>query len=72
VSGSDLLTAAEAGEFLGVPETWLEKRRGKNPKPGGPPYVKLGGFVRYRRRELEEFVRTLPVGGAEPSRHETG
>ncbi|MGG7564905.1 helix-turn-helix domain-containing protein [Rhodovulum sp. DZ06] len=55
-SGSPLLTPKEAAAFLRVAEStlaaWRTGRRGQM----GPPFVKLGRRVFYRRIDLEEFV----------------
>lgn len=56
---SDLLTRAEAAEYLTVKETWLRDNAGK---PGYPPMVKLGHFVRYRQADLEAWLRLNRVG----------
>ena len=65
MSESALLSPAEAAKRLGVLPTWLEKSRGKNGLPGGPPYVRMGGFVRYRKDDLEEYIKNMPVAGGE-------
>ena len=54
-----LLNQTEAAKFLGVAVNWLEKRRGVRGLPGGPPFVRLGGFIRYRKADLEKYVRDL-------------
>ena len=63
MSESVLLSPKEAAEFLGVQIHWLEKRRGQRALRGGPPYVRMGGFVKYRRSDLEKYIENLPVGG---------
>lgn len=65
MSQSVLLSPIEAAEFLGVQPNWLEKRRGAKALSGGPPFVRMGGFVRYRKDDLEEFVKNMPVAGGE-------
>ena len=42
-----LFTAKEAAKFLRLSVSWLAKARMRG---DGPPYVKLGRAVRYRRR----------------------
>lgn len=64
---SVLLSPAEAAELLGVQPNWLEKRRGGKALSGGPPFVRMGGFVRYRRDDLDEFIKNMPVAGGEPA-----
>lgn len=63
MSESVLMSPKEAAALLGVQVHWLEKRRGKNGLPGGPPYVRMGGFVKYRRSDLDGYIENLPVGG---------
>lgn len=62
---SDLLTEAEVAKKLHVSlaclRRWrLEKR--------GPQFVKIGQLVRYRPDELENWLRSLPIGGAAEQR----
>ena len=54
-----LLDQEAAAKFLGVAVNWLEKRRGPRGIAGGPPFVRLGGFVRYRKSDLEAYVKSL-------------
>ena len=58
-SDATLLGQSEAAKFLGVAVNWLEKRRGPRGISGGPPFVRLGGFVRYRKSDLEAYVKGL-------------
>jgi len=60
-----LMSPKEAAEFLGVQIHWLEKRRGKRSLSGGPPYVRMGGFVKYRKADLDEYIKNMPVAGGE-------
>ncbi len=62
---SVLMSPKEAAAFLGVQIHWLEKRRGKAALRGGPPYVRMGGFVKYRRSDLDEYIKNMPVAGGE-------
>jgi len=48
-----MLTTAEAAEYCGLSRRTLEKRRGSG---GGPRYLKLGRLVKYRVRDLEEWI----------------
>lgn len=56
------LTPPQAAEFLQVPEATLSVWRCTNRVV--LPYFKLGGHVRYRRADLEQFIagqmRNLP------------
>lgn len=54
-----LFTEQEAAEFLGLAKTTLNKWRHFGT---GPKYIKLGKrAVRYRRRDLLEWLGTQPV-----------
>lgn len=54
-SDSELLTTDEAARFLHVQRNTLEIWRSTHRVR--IPFVKLGGAVRYRRQDLEKFVR---------------
>ena len=45
-----LLTPKQAARHLNLSESWLAKRRVNG---DGPPYVKLGGAVRYAEASLQ-------------------
>ena len=53
--GSMILTIAEAAEYLAIPKstlyTWRARRAGF-----GPPAIKIGGCLRYRRADLDKWV----------------
>ena len=56
----DFLTEFEAAEFLGISLPILRKLRkdGKAPK-----HIKLSAItIRYRRKDLDEYVDTLTIG----------
>ena len=36
----------------------------------GPRFIKVGALVRYRAEDLEQWLETLPAGGATPQRQE--
>ncbi len=36
----------------------------------GPRFLKIGGLVRYRAEDLEQWLETLPAGGTVPQRPE--
>lgn len=55
----DLFTRAEAAEYLTMKETWLRDNAGR---PGYPPFVKLGRLVRYRRTDLDAWLRLNHYG----------
>jgi hypothetical protein len=48
-----LLTAQQAGAILRIEPRTLQNWRHRG---GGPKYVKVGGSVRYRREDLEEYI----------------
>jgi excisionase family DNA binding protein len=56
---SDLLTREQAAEYLGIkPETlavWLTTKR------YNLPVVKIGRCVRYRLRDLEQFIESRTI-----------
>lgn len=55
-SGDPLLTIDQAAEYLAIPKstiyTWRTRRKGQ-----GPRAVKFGGALRYRRSDLDAWVR---------------
>lgn len=57
---SDLLTRKQAAAYLGIAEqtlaTWKSAQR------YDLPVVKVGRLVRYRRSELDAFIRRRTVG----------
>ena len=59
----ELLTTAEAGEYLGLAEKTLENFRSE--RLDGPPFVKLGcaasSPVRYRLADLRKWVAARVV-----------
>ena len=48
------LTPKQAAKLLNLSTSWLAKQRLKG---GGPPYVKLGGAVRYRLADLQSWMK---------------
>lgn len=55
VSGNPLLTIDQAAEYLAIPKatiyTWRTRRAGF-----GPRAVKIGGSLRYRRSDLDQWI----------------
>jgi predicted DNA-binding transcriptional regulator AlpA len=49
-----LLTPKEAARLLNLSVSWLAKRRLAG---DGPPYVKLGGAVRYVEASLQQWMK---------------
>ena len=51
---SILLTPKQAARYLNLSVSWLAKRRLAG---DGPPYVKLGGAVRYAETSLQQWMK---------------
>ena len=51
---SDSLTPKQAARLLNLSVSWLAKRRLAG---DGPPYVKLGGAVRYAEASLQQWMK---------------
>lgn len=49
-----LLTPKQAARLLNLSVSWLAKRRLAG---DGPPYVKLGGAVRYSESSLQQWMK---------------
>jgi hypothetical protein len=49
-----VLTPKLAAAVLNLSTSWLAKQRLKG---GGPPYIKMGGAVRYNASLLQEWMR---------------
>jgi predicted DNA-binding transcriptional regulator AlpA len=58
-SGDELLTDAQIAEEKGLKRRTLQKWRGEGK---GPPFVKLEGLVRYRRRDLDRWIAESRIG----------
>jgi len=52
---SDVLTTAEAAQYVRLGKPTIERFRLTGE---GPRYCKLGGAVRYRRCDLDEWLQT--------------
>ena len=50
----EFLTTSQAAAYLGVSKPRMEGWRCHG---GGPPFTKLGRIVRYKRSELDAFMR---------------
>ena len=59
MSVDPLLKRAEAAEYMGLqPQTlavWVTRQ------VNGPPYVKIGRSVRYRKSDLDEWLQSQTV-----------
>jgi hypothetical protein len=49
-----VLTPKQAAAVLNLSTSWLAKQRLKG---GGPPYIKMGGAVRYNATILQEWMK---------------
>lgn len=50
-----VLNTREAAAYVGLSKSTLEKKRGK--AGGGPVFVRLGGAIRYRQADLDQYIR---------------
>jgi predicted DNA-binding transcriptional regulator AlpA len=50
----DLLPTRDVATWLGVSKQWLEIGRHRG---FGPPYLKLGRMVRYRREHVSDWLK---------------
>lgn len=48
-----VLNEQEAAEYLGITKYWLRNNRRS---PAAPPFVKIGGRVRYRVETLDRWL----------------
>jgi predicted DNA-binding transcriptional regulator AlpA len=55
MTASNLLTPKQAARYLNLSVSWLAKRRLAG---DGPPYVKLGGAVRYVETSLQQWMKS--------------
>ena len=49
----EYLTTKQAAHYLAMSHQWLEISRHNG---SGPPYIKLGRAVRYKRSDLDEYM----------------
>lgn len=54
---TQLLNTKEAAKLLSITPSWLIQKRGIG---GGPPFIKLSGAVRYKKKALMEWLDALP------------
>ncbi len=55
----EILTTKEAADYCRLGKPTLDKLRVKG---GGSPFVKIGGAVRYRKSDLDEWLASKVVG----------
>lgn len=53
-----VLTDVQAAEYLGITPYWLRNNRRA---PAAPPFVKIGGRVRYRVESLDAWLEQQEV-----------
>jgi hypothetical protein len=57
---SDLMTVAQAAEYLNVSQFWLYDHAGKSARRDPKvPCVKLGSVIRFRRSSLDRMIAQL-------------
>ena len=63
MSNSDYLSAEQAADLLDVSPSTLAKWR----QSGEPalPYLRIAGRIRYRAKDVEEFLESAEVEGAD-------
>jgi predicted DNA-binding transcriptional regulator AlpA len=57
----DLLHERDAAKILNLSVYWLRRKRWEG---SGPPYVKLGRAVRYKRGALRQWINDHQIGDA--------
>ena len=62
---SGLLTAKQAARYLSISTKWLANQRWQGT---GPKFIRVGGAVRYRASDLEQFLEEAVVEPAGESR----
>ena len=60
-----LLTAKQAARYLSISTKWLANQRWQGT---GPNFIRVGGAVRYRVSDLEQFLEEAVVQPAGESR----
>lgn len=59
------ITEAEAARYLGITRSFLTASRLTKPRTSGPPYVRLGRAVRYLVADLDAWLQSNRVSGAQ-------
>lgn len=55
------LRPAEAAKYVGHSQSTLAKLRMRHARKNGPPFMKRGGVVLYRRSDLDAWLDTFTV-----------
>lgn len=69
MSNREVLTSTELAEVLGIHWRTIHRLRDRGE---GPPAIKIGRVYRYRRADVEEWLRgqALPANDRHPAREE--
>ena len=51
-----LLTPRDAADYLGLSQSTLARMRSSSSAMKGPPFSRLGGSIRYKQSDLDEWV----------------
>src|SRR5690348_11449414 len=62
VGPAQMLPSLPAAKYLGMSESWLRKTR-MNGRSDGPPFIRIGGAIRYRLADLERWLDQRRCGG---------
>ncbi len=60
-----LLRPPQAAEYVGVSKSKLAKLRMDGYREKGPPFIKLGASVLYRRRDLDAWLTSNTITSTE-------
>ena len=63
---TEVMTTVEAAEYVGLKKPTMERFRFLGQ---GPAYCKLGGAVRYRKKDLDEWLNSRLVSSVEEARN---
>jgi excisionase family DNA binding protein len=63
---TEVMTTIEAAEYVGLKKPTMERSRFLGQ---GPAYCKLGGAVRYRKKDLDEWLDSRLVSSVEEARN---
>ena len=63
---TEVMTTIEAAEYVGLKKPTMERFRFLGQ---GPAYCKLGGAVRYRKKDLDEWLDSRMVSSVEEARN---
>ena len=63
---TEVMTTIEAAEYVGLKKPTMERFRFLGQ---GPAYCKLGGAVRYRKKDLDAWLDSRAVNSVEEARN---